>query len=145
MKLKIEDDATKAVEAELAKLPAKPDAIAQETLRSKKMEEAFAAMAREKSVCPSKRDGGDLNWFPRIGSMVEPFAKAAFGLKAFAVSDVITTEFGYHLVMVTARKQGEPTKFETVKDAVREVYGMKLREKVVEMMRKQAKIETVGK
>jgi peptidyl-prolyl cis-trans isomerase C len=144
IKLKIEADASKAVEAELGKLPAKPDAIAQETLRGKKMDEAFSAMAREKSQCPSNRDGGDLNWFPRVGSMVEPFAKAAFALKPFQVSDVLATEFGYHLVMVTARKQGDPTKFEAVKDAVKEVYGMKLREKVVDMMRKQAKIDIVA-
>jgi peptidyl-prolyl cis-trans isomerase C len=141
MKLKIEADAAKAVETELAKLPAKPDPIAVETLRGKKMEEAFSAVAREKSKCPSSRDGGDLNWFPRVGSMVEPFAKAAFALKPAQMSDVVATEFGYHLILVTARKQGEPTKFEVVKDAVKEVYGMKLREKVVEMMRKQAKIE----
>ena len=145
LKAKIEADAEKAVAAEVAKLTSKLDALALEQLKSKKMDEIFSTAAREKSQCPSNRDGGDLNWFPRVGSMVEPFAKAAFALKTFQVSDVIATEFGYHLVLVTARKPGEMTKFETVKDAVREVYGMKLREKVVETMRKQAKIEMTSK
>jgi peptidyl-prolyl cis-trans isomerase C len=42
---------------------------------------------------------------------------------------------------VTARKPGQPTKFEDVKDAVKEVYGSKLREAVTTQMRARAKIE----
>src|SRR5262249_43742034 len=59
------------VAAAMAKLPASTDALAREQQKLKQTEDAFAAVAREKSTCPSKRDGGDVNWFPRAGSMVE--------------------------------------------------------------------------
>jgi peptidyl-prolyl cis-trans isomerase C len=72
--------------------------------------------------------------------MVEPFARAAFGLEPYQISDVVATEFGYHLVLVTAKKAGEPTKFEDVKETVKEVYGGKLKEAVIGQMRPRAKI-----
>ena len=137
LKAKIEAD----VGAALAKLPADLDPLAREQARSKLTEDAFIKVAKEKSDCPSARDGGDLNWFPRAGTMVEPFAKAAFALKPFQVSDLVETEFGYHLVLVTARKAGQPTKFEDVKETVKEVYGGKLREAVTNMMRPRAQIQ----
>ena len=68
-------------------------------------------------------------WFPRIGSMVEPFAKAAFAMKPFQMSEVVTTQFGYHLILVTGRKAGQPVKFADVKEEVKEVYGTKLRKR----------------
>jgi peptidyl-prolyl cis-trans isomerase C len=134
-----------AIEAEvgaaLAKLPADTDNLTRQKQRERLLDQAFAKAAQEKSSCDSKRDGGDLNWFPRAGTMVEPFSKAAFALKPYQISDVVVTEFGYHLIMVTARKPGQPTKFEDVKDAVKEVYGSKLREAVTTQMRARAKIE----
>jgi peptidyl-prolyl cis-trans isomerase C len=129
------------VAAALAKLPADADNLTRQKQRERLLDQAFAKAAQEKSVCDSKRDGGDLNWFPRAGTMVEPFSKAAFALKPYQISDVVVTEFGYHLIMVTVRKPGQPTKFEDVKDAVKEVYGGKLREAVTTQMRARAKIE----
>ena len=70
-----------------------------------------------------------------MGMMVEPFAKAAFALKPYHVSDPVATNFGYHLILVTARKAGEPVKFEMVKGAVAEVYGARLREAIIEKMK----------
>lgn len=130
----------KAAEAVL-KLPATADATTREQERQKKLEEAFAEVAREKSDCPSKRDGGDLQqWFPRFGSMVEPFAQAAFALKPFEMSAPVKTNFGFHLILVTGRKPGQTVKFDDVKEAVREVYCNKLREAVIAAMRPNAKI-----
>ncbi|MFO0825561.1 MAG: peptidylprolyl isomerase [Gemmataceae bacterium] len=132
----VEQEATKAVAA----LPATADALAKEQTRVTKTEELFAAYAKEYSACPSKGQGGDLNFFPRSGAMVEPFAKAAFGLKQFEMSDVVSTEFGYHLILVTARKQGMPKKFEDVKEDVRMYYAMRLREAVIGQMKPKAQI-----
>jgi peptidyl-prolyl cis-trans isomerase C len=100
--------------------------------------DAFGAAAREHSSCPTKRDGGDLGEFPRMGMMVEPFAKAAFALKPYSVSDPVQTQYGYHLILVTGKKPGEAVAFEKVKGAVGEVYGARLREAVVEKMKADA-------
>ena len=116
------------------------DALQKEQAKAAKTEELFAAYAKEYSTCPSKKDGGDLNFFPRAGAMVEPFAKAAFALKPFEMTDVVATEFGYHLILVTARKQGTPKKFEEVKEDVRMLYAMRLREAVIAQMKPKAQI-----
>jgi parvulin-like peptidyl-prolyl isomerase len=133
----------KTVADGLAKLPADADAVTREKLRGALVEEAFGEAAGKHSTCPSKTDGGDLRWFPRYGSMVEPFAKAAFALKTYQISDIVTTQFGYHLILVTGRKAGVPTKFEDakVKDAVKEVYESKLKDAVLEQMKPRVKVE----
>ena len=58
-----------------------PENVAREQARGERLGELFGDQARRISTCPSKADGGDLNWFPRAGSMVEPFAAAAFALR----------------------------------------------------------------
>ena len=136
IKKQIEATAATAV----AKLPATADALTREQERGKQVEEAFAAVAREKSVCPSKRDGGDLNWFPRAGSMVEAFAKVAFALKTYEISEPIKTQFGYHLILATGRKPGQTVKFEEVKEEVREVYCNQLREAICNKYKPTARI-----
>jgi parvulin-like peptidyl-prolyl isomerase len=123
-----------------AKLPATAEPIVRETERVKKLDEAFADLASKHSTCPSKKEGGDLNWFPRVGSMVDSFAKAAFAMKPGQVSDPVQTPFGYHLILVTGRKPGQALKFEDVKEEVREVFCNKLREDLVTRLRQTAKI-----
>jgi parvulin-like peptidyl-prolyl isomerase len=139
----------KQIEAEvaagLAKLPAGADNLAREKERIKLVDAAFARIAEKESACPSKREGGDVGWFDRAGNMVEPFAKAAFALKSYQMSEQVETQFGLHLLLLLDRKPGKEVKFDDVKDEVKEVYGEKLREAVVAQMRKSAKIETAPK
>ena len=61
----------------------------------------FGALAREYSDCPSSAEGGNLGPFAR-GMMVPEFDKAAFELEVGATSDVVETDFGYHLIYRTA-------------------------------------------
>lgn len=61
----------------------------------------FAELAGEVSDCPSGQNGGSLGNFGR-GQMVKAFEDAAFGLEAGETSDVIETEFGYHLIYRSA-------------------------------------------
>ncbi len=135
-----EDEATKAVAA----LPGTATPLDKETARSKKASELFAAYAKEYSTCPSKKEGGDLSFFPRVGAMVEPFAKAAFEMKVGDISDVVATEFGYHVVLVTAKQPGKQPTFEQAKEAVRAVYAMRLRDAVIGQMKPNAKIEVAA-
>jgi parvulin-like peptidyl-prolyl isomerase len=132
----VAQEAAKAVAA----LPGTADALQKEQAKATKTEELFSAYAKEYSVCPSKKDGGDLQYFPRSGAMVEPFAKAAFALKPYEMSDVVASEFGYHLILVTAREQGSAKKFDDVKEDVRYLYAMRLREAVVSQMKPKAQI-----
>jgi len=132
----------KAAADGLAKLPANSDNLAKEKERMRLLDEAFAKAAKEKSACPSAKQGGDVGWFPRSGSMVEPFARTAFGLKAYQVSDVVATQFGYHLIMVLDRKAGKTgVKFEDAKEDVKDVFATRMREAIINQQKPKAKIE----
>ena len=61
----------------------------------------FAELARQNSDCPSSAQGGDLGSFGR-GMMVPEFEQSAFGLEVGATSDIVTTDFGYHLIKRTS-------------------------------------------
>lgn len=117
------------------------DAAAREQARLRLIEDAFIALARKESSCPSKDEGGDLGWFPRSGSMVEAFARVAFAMKPFELSDVVATQFGYHLILVTDRRAGKETKFEDVKEVVKEVYCDLLRESMTTQLKPRAQIQ----
>jgi peptidyl-prolyl cis-trans isomerase C len=58
---------------------------------------SFAKLAEQKSLCPSRKHGGDLGTFGR-GAMVREFEKAAFALEKGQVSQPVKTEFGWHII-----------------------------------------------
>jgi len=61
----------------------------------------FAEIARAKSSCPSKANGGELGLFGR-GAMVKPFEDVAFNLDVGSISEPVQTQFGWHLIHRTA-------------------------------------------
>ena len=57
----------------------------------------FEEAAMKISLCPSKKNGGNLGWFGR-GQMVKEFENAAFSMKKGEISRPVKTEFGWHLL-----------------------------------------------
>lgn len=64
---------------------------------------SFESLAREYSTCPSKSKGGDLGWFGP-GAMVPAFEQAVKSLGTGSVSDVVPTQFGFHVIKVTGKR-----------------------------------------
>lgn len=103
----------------------------------------FATVAQENSECPSKAQGGDLGLFTR-DKMVKPFADAAFVMKVGDISDVVETEFGYHIIKVTEHNDPNQITFEKAKtDIISQLTDQKMQESIdtyVKSLRESAKI-----
>lgn len=79
---------------------------------------SFAQLAKNYSQDPgSAANGGDLNFFSR-GMMVKPFEEAAFKLKQGEISDLVETDFGYHIITVTAIKPAVARPLQEVKNEI---------------------------
>lgn len=89
---------------------------AQELLEQvRKKPAAFAELAKQNSQDPgSASKGGDLDFFPR-GAMVKPFDDAAFALKKSEISEVIESDFGYHIILLTDIKTPKTKSFEEMR------------------------------
>jgi peptidyl-prolyl cis-trans isomerase SurA len=76
-----------------------------ELIRDKaKAGEDFALLAKTYSQDPNAADGGDLKWFAR-GTMLPEFEEAAFALQPGQISDIVETQYGFHIIKCTGRKE----------------------------------------
>ena len=104
--------AKSAPEADRQKAKAKALELA---VQVKKAPDSFADVARKNSQDPgSAPAGGDLDFFTR-DAMVKPFSDAAFALNKGDISDVIESEFGYHIIKLTDIKTPKQRTFEEMK------------------------------
>jgi peptidyl-prolyl cis-trans isomerase C len=86
-------------------------------LKDIKASKDFAELAKANSDCPSKERGGDLGLFGR-GQMVKPFEDVAFAMKVGDVSEVVETQFGYHIIKLTDRKEAKKYTFDEMKGKI---------------------------
>ncbi len=103
----------------------------------------FASAAKKYSECPSKDKGGDIGPFPYKFVVVPEFAKAAFALQKGQMSDVVASEFGMHIILVTNRSNPEPSTFEALRDTIREVWAqdLELYNRILTAQRKNSTID----
>jgi peptidyl-prolyl cis-trans isomerase D len=75
----------------------------------------FAELARKNSDDPGSAErGGDLDYFGR-GAMVKPFDDAVFAMKPGEISNVVESDFGYHIIQLTGQRGGEKKSFDAVR------------------------------
>ncbi len=79
----------------------------------------FAALAREHSLSPDAEDGGDLDFFAR-GEMPPEFDAVVFTLPEGQLSDLVKSEYGYHIFQVQERRPAVRLSLDTVRDTIRE-------------------------
>jgi peptidyl-prolyl cis-trans isomerase C len=142
-KRKIEEADLKAqVEAKMAAKKAEAEKLAKE-LRADKTK--FAEYAKKYSDDPgSAKQGGDLGFFPKE-AMVSEFSKVAFEAKPDTVSDVVKTQFGYHIIYVQDRRAAGITPYDKAQSGIRDYLTtekqIKALDDVTAAAKKKAKIE----
>ena len=103
-------------DAEVAEIRQK----AEEVLKQAKAKGAkFEDLAKKYSEDPGTKDkGGDLGWITH-GRTVPEFEKTAFSLPNGAISDVVKTQYGFHIIKVLDKETAHTKSFEEVKDSIR--------------------------
>jgi peptidyl-prolyl cis-trans isomerase C len=135
---------TKDPNADPNQAKAKAKAKAENLLKQIKDGADFAELAKTNSGDTySAVQGGDLGFFGR-NQMVPAFERAAFALKPGQVSDVVETQFGYHIIKLTDRKDATVTSFEQEKPNIMKLLAqlkqVDFAEKYVESLKANANI-----
>jgi len=100
-------------DAEVAEIKAK----AEDVLNKAKHGAKFADLAKQYSEDSTKDKGGDLDWIVR-GQTVPEFETAAFSLPKGAISDLVKTQYGFHIIQVIDRETARTQTFDEVKGAI---------------------------
>jgi len=112
--------------ADRAKAKARAEALLAEV---RKNPAQFADLARKNSQDEgSAANGGDLDWFGH-GAMVKPFEDAVYALKQGEISNLVESEFGYHVIELTGIRGGAKKSFEDVRAEIEEELRKQLAQK----------------
>jgi peptidyl-prolyl cis-trans isomerase C len=93
--------------------------------RIKQKKSSFDAVAKKYSQDPTAENGGDLGWFKK-GDLVPEFEKAVFALRKNQLSQVVKTEFGYHIIQLTDTKTVAKRELKDVQQQIQQaIYNQK--------------------
>ncbi len=110
--------------------------------------EDFARLAKEYSMDGSASNGGDVGLVPK-GSLNPEYEEAAFALQVGAVSDIVRTQVGYHIIKVTEKRKAGLAELDEVRPALMDFLKTQRVDaevsKVVDTLRGSAKIEILLK
>lgn len=84
----------------------------------------FAELAKEHSQCPSGPQGGNLGYFGR-GQMVKSFEDTSFALKEGQISEIVETQFGYHIILLVDKKPETQSELGEVEEEIRKTLHAK--------------------
>lgn len=94
----------------------------------------FETTAKEKSICPSAEKNGDLGYISR-GQMVPEFEEASFSLEAGNLSDIVKTEFGYHIIKCYDIQEEKQLSLEEAGDNIKSILtSQKQNERIDELI-----------
>src|SRR6266852_5760572 len=92
---------------------------AEDVLKQAKKGAKFEDLAKKYSEDPGTKDkGGDLGWITQ-GQTVPEFEKTAFGLDKGKISDLVKTQYGFHIIKVLDKENAHTKPFEEVKDSIK--------------------------
>lgn len=121
----------------------KNEKAAQDILAQIKGGANFEELARKNSVDSSAAKGGDLGWFSK-GAMVPVFEKTALSLKEGQVSEVVKSDFGFHIIKLTGKRPAGTRPFDEVKDQIKAALmpskQQEIFQKIKEELKKSAKV-----
>jgi len=100
--------------------------------------EDFEVLAKECSICPSGKNGGDLGFFHKY-QMIPEFSGVAFSLKIGDVSQVVKTNLGYHIIKIIEKREIPKDKFQTLIQEQEEKLRKEAFEKEIEVWLKELK------
>jgi peptidyl-prolyl cis-trans isomerase D len=116
---------------------------ARQVLDRAKKGEDFGSLAKQFSEDSSAAAGGDLGEFGH-GQMVPEFDRAAFSLGVGAISDLVQSQFGIHIIKVNSKQEARERPYEEVKEAIRPILETRKAEQKAGDLAQQASVELVN-
>lgn len=117
---------------------------AQDVLKRLQKGEKFEALAQKVSICPSKGQGGDLDWVPK-GTLLGEVENTAFSMEKGQITGPVKSKFGFHVLFLEDKKPAQQSSFDQVKEYIVEQLRFQRRqehyEKLADSLRKKMNVK----